>query len=103
MFKAERKLRLKEEGGVIRSTAALTIIYDTTPIRADFLWESRFKFKKWLPIFCADSSFACTSGLLHDIGKLVLLQVVGELGIKVKLEKEIDKIELFDTLDARKH
>lgn len=41
-----------------------------------------------------------TVGLLHDIGKLVLLQVIGEVEIKAKLEKEIDKIELFDTLDT---
>ena len=41
-----------------------------------------------------------TVGLLHDIGKLVLLQVIGELEIKAKLEQKIDTIELFETMDT---
>jgi HD-like signal output (HDOD) protein/DNA-binding NarL/FixJ family response regulator len=40
-----------------------------------------------------------TMGLLHDIGKLVLLQIVGELEVKGKLGEEVDRVELFDTLE----
>ena len=40
-----------------------------------------------------------TMGLLHDIGKLVLLQVLDELEIQGKLEEETDMVELFNTLD----
>jgi HD-like signal output (HDOD) protein len=43
---------------------------------------------------------AFTSGLLHDIGKLVLLQIVGELKSKAQLSEEIGPGEVLDTLDA---
>jgi HD-like signal output (HDOD) protein/DNA-binding NarL/FixJ family response regulator len=40
-----------------------------------------------------------TMGLLHDIGKLVILQIVGELEVKGKLVEEVDRVELLDTLE----
>ncbi|MBW2108610.1 MAG: HDOD domain-containing protein [Deltaproteobacteria bacterium] len=40
-----------------------------------------------------------TLGLLHDIGRLVLLQAVGELQLKKKIGENIEKDELFDTMD----
>jgi len=43
---------------------------------------------------------AFTMGLLHDIGKLVLFQAVGELQMKKKIGKEIDSEELFNTVDT---
>lgn len=39
-----------------------------------------------------------TLGLLHDIGKLLLVQVVGEM--EKKASKEVEAGELFQTLDA---
>jgi putative nucleotidyltransferase with HDIG domain len=42
---------------------------------------------------------AFTMGLLHDIGKLVLLQVVAELEIQGKLDKDVDSVELSETLE----
>jgi len=53
---------------------------------------------EFLKLRLQDDAF--TAGLLHDIGKLVLLQVIGELEIKAKLEQEIDTIELFETMDT---
>ncbi|MBN2466891.1 MAG: HDOD domain-containing protein [Deltaproteobacteria bacterium] len=41
---------------------------------------------------------AFTMGLLHDIGKLLLLQIIVELEIKGKLEDGVDLQELIDTL-----
>jgi HD-like signal output (HDOD) protein/ActR/RegA family two-component response regulator len=43
---------------------------------------------------------AFTLGLLHDIGKLVLLQIVGELKSKAQLAEDIGLTEIFSTLDA---
>jgi len=43
---------------------------------------------------------AFTMGLLHDIGKLILLQVFGELEIKGKLGEEVSKVELLNDLDT---
>ncbi len=40
-----------------------------------------------------------TMGLVHDIGKLVLLQIVGELEVKGKLGEEVDRVELLDVLE----
>jgi len=40
-----------------------------------------------------------TMGLLHDIGKLLLLQVLGEFGKKEEFAEEVDSVELLDTLD----
>ncbi len=42
---------------------------------------------------------AFTLGLFHDIGRLVLLQAVGELQRKKKIGKKITDDELFDTID----
>ena len=41
-----------------------------------------------------------TMGLLHDIGKLILLQVIGEFEIKGKFGEEIDRVDVLNTLDA---
>lgn len=41
-----------------------------------------------------------TLGLIHDIGKLVLLQIIGELEIKGKFNGSLDDKELFSTLKA---
>jgi len=43
---------------------------------------------------------AFTLGLLHDIGKLVLLQIFGELETKGQLGEEVDRGELFNALDT---
>ena len=43
---------------------------------------------------------AFTLGLMHDIGKLVLFQAVGELQIKEKLGKKVDSAELYNTVDT---
>ena len=43
---------------------------------------------------------AFTMGLLHDIGKLVFLQVVAELEAQGKLEEEVDRAELLNTLNT---
>ena len=40
-----------------------------------------------------------TLGLLHDIGRLVLLQAVGELQLKKKLGDNIDNADLTETID----
>jgi len=40
-----------------------------------------------------------TLGLLHDIGRLVLLQAVGELQLKKKIGANIENDELFETID----
>ena len=45
-----------------------------------------------------DDSF--TLGLMHDIGKLVLLQIFDELERKGKFGKEISEIELFTDIDT---
>jgi len=45
------------------------------------------------------SDDAFTLGLLHDIGKLILLQVVSELELKGHFGEEIDKESLSKTLD----
>lgn len=45
------------------------------------------------------SEDAFTMGLLHDIGKLVLLQIFGELEMKGEFGEEINKAELFKSLD----
>ena len=45
------------------------------------------------------SNDAFTIGLLHDIGKLALLQVLSELGEKGVIEKDINSAELFNILD----
>jgi HD-like signal output (HDOD) protein/ActR/RegA family two-component response regulator len=41
-----------------------------------------------------------TMGLVHDIGKLILLQILSELEIRGKLKDEVDRGELRETLDA---
>jgi HD-like signal output (HDOD) protein len=41
-----------------------------------------------------------TLGLMHDIGKLVLFQAVGELQIREKLGKKVDSAELHNTVDT---
>ncbi|MCP4020321.1 MAG: HDOD domain-containing protein [Desulfobacteraceae bacterium] len=41
-----------------------------------------------------------TLGLTHDIGKLILIQVIGELETKGKFVKKIDNSKLFKTLEA---
>ena len=41
-----------------------------------------------------------TLGLLHDIGKLLLLQVIAELQMKKKLGENISREDLFDTIDT---
>jgi HD-like signal output (HDOD) protein len=41
-----------------------------------------------------------TMGLLHDIGKLVLLQVVAKLDSQGKLGEQVDRAELLNTLDT---
>jgi HD-like signal output (HDOD) protein len=43
---------------------------------------------------------AFTMGLLHDIGKLVVLQIVAELQEKGKLGENVDKIELIESVDT---
>ncbi len=43
---------------------------------------------------------AFTMGLLHDIGKLVALQIVAKLQEKGKLGEDVDKIELIESVDA---
>ena len=42
---------------------------------------------------------AFTMGLLHDIGKLVFLHIVGELEKRGKFGEDIDKTELLNNLD----
>jgi putative nucleotidyltransferase with HDIG domain len=44
--------------------------------------------------------FAFTMGLFHDIGKLFLLQVFGELEIKGQLGEEVSRIEMFNDFDT---
>ena len=46
------------------------------------------------------SEDAFTMGLLHDIGKLVLLQVFGEMEMKGQLRDEINRLEMFNDLDT---
>lgn len=41
-----------------------------------------------------------TMALMHDIGKLLLIQVIGELEIKGKFGREISPSELLETLDS---
>ncbi len=41
-----------------------------------------------------------TLGLMHDIGKLVLFQAVGELQRRKRLGKNIDTAELYNTVDT---
>jgi HD-like signal output (HDOD) protein len=41
-----------------------------------------------------------TLGLLHDIGKLLLLQTVGELQDRKKLGEQIDSADLLNTIDT---
>ncbi len=41
-----------------------------------------------------------TLGLMHDIGKLLLLQAVGELQKRNKLAKDVDKADVFNTIEA---
>ena len=43
---------------------------------------------------------AFTLGLMHDIGKLVLFQAVGELQRRKRLGKNIDTAELYNTVDT---
>ena len=43
---------------------------------------------------------AFTTGLLHDIGKLVLIQVVADLEAQGKLGEEVDIVELLNTLNT---
>ena len=43
---------------------------------------------------------AFTLGLMHDIGRLILLQILSELHIKGKLGKELNRMELFNDLDT---
>lgn len=43
---------------------------------------------------------AFTLGLMHDIGKLVLFQAVGELQRRKKLGKNVDTVELYNTVDT---
>jgi putative nucleotidyltransferase with HDIG domain len=43
---------------------------------------------------------AFTLGLLHDIGKLVLLQIVAELETNGKLGEDVDRVELLNALDT---
>ncbi len=41
-----------------------------------------------------------TLGLLHDIGSLVLLQIVGELEMKGRFGEKLDEVKVLRTLDA---
>ena len=41
-----------------------------------------------------------TLGLLHDIGKLVLFQVIAELQMKDKLGGEVGTAEILNTVDS---
>jgi DNA-binding response OmpR family regulator len=41
-----------------------------------------------------------TLGLMHDIGKLLLLQAVGELQKRNKLAKDVDRADVFNTIEA---
>ena len=43
---------------------------------------------------------AFTLGLMHDIGKLVLFQAVGELQRRKKLGTKVDTAELYNTVDT---
>jgi putative nucleotidyltransferase with HDIG domain len=43
---------------------------------------------------------AFTMGLLHDIGKLLLFQVIGQLQLKKKLGDEVEVSELLSTVDT---
>lgn len=44
-------------------------------------------------------SDAFTMGLLHDIGKLLLLQVLGDLQLKKKIGDQVENSELLDTVN----
>ncbi|MBW1706754.1 MAG: HDOD domain-containing protein [Deltaproteobacteria bacterium] len=46
------------------------------------------------------SDDAFTMGLFHDIGKLVLLQVFGELEVKGQLGEEVSRVGMFNDLDT---
>ncbi|MCD4715389.1 MAG: HDOD domain-containing protein [Desulfobacterales bacterium] len=43
---------------------------------------------------------AFTMGLLHDIGRLLLFQIIGDLQLKKKLGDEIENEELLNTIDG---
>jgi HD-like signal output (HDOD) protein len=45
------------------------------------------------------SEDAFTLGLMHDIGKLLLLQAVSELQSRKKLGEDVDTADLFNTID----
>jgi DNA-binding response OmpR family regulator len=71
----------------------------------DKLWEHSLSCayasqatSKALKVELPDDAF--TLGLLHDIGKLVLLQAVGELQDRGKLGKGVDEAELSNTIDT---
>jgi len=51
-----------------------------------------------LKIKLSDDAF--TMGLFHDIGKLILLQIFGELEIKGQLREEGSRVEMFNDLDT---
>jgi HD-like signal output (HDOD) protein len=69
------------------------------------LWQHSLSCAYASQIVCKTLAFklkedSFTLGLLHDIGRLVLLQAVGELQLKQKLPEEIDNKELSNTMDA---
>lgn len=43
---------------------------------------------------------AFTLGLFHDIGKLILVNVVGEIEKKADTDEKVDALELLETMDA---
>jgi len=68
------------------------------------LWQHSLSCAYASQIVCKTLAFKLkedtfTLGLLHDIGRLVLLQAVGELQLKNKFPEEIDDKELSKTMD----
>ena len=43
---------------------------------------------------------AFTMGLMHDIGKMVLLQIAADLEARGKFQEEVDQEELFESIDS---
>jgi len=53
---------------------------------------------KFLKLDLKEDAF--TMGLLHDVGKMVLLQISAELEARGKFEGEVDQEELFESIDT---
>lgn len=49
---------------------------------------------------CPMAVDAFTLGLLHDVGKMVLIQIVSELETRGKVGQGVNRAEVLDTLDA---